>query len=111
MKSPSLASLFLASAGSLRPRAIGALEAIASLVLEAAYEATMLAAVLNNQRGGSNVVLLTLLGGGAFGNEAEWINAAIRRALTMMSGFGLDVRFVSYGTPAREIVQIAKDFA
>jgi hypothetical protein len=83
----------------------------ASLVLEAAYEAAMLAAVLNNQRGASNIVLLTHLGGGAFGNEAEWINAAIRRALAMMSGSGLDVRFVSYGTPSREIVQIARDFA
>jgi hypothetical protein len=82
----------------------------ASLVLDAAYEATMLAAVLNKQRGASNVVLLTLLGGGAFGNEAEWINAAIRRALTMVSDFGLDVRLVSYGTPSREILQMAKDF-
>ncbi len=61
----------------------------ASLVLEAAYEATMWAAVLNKQRGASNVVLLTLLGGGAFGNEAEWINAAVRRALAMMSSSGL----------------------
>jgi hypothetical protein len=59
------------------------------LVLEAAYEATMLAAVLNKQRGASNVVLLTLLGGGAFGTKAEWINAAIRRALAMMSSSGL----------------------
>ena len=39
-------------------------EPFASLVLEAAYEATMLAAVLNKLRGASNVVLLTLLGGG-----------------------------------------------
>jgi hypothetical protein len=84
--------------------------AFALLVLEAAYEATMLAAVLNKQRGASNVVLLTLLGGGAFGNEAEWVNAAIRRALTMMSGFGLDVRLVSYGTPSRAILKMAKDF-
>ncbi|MCK1608606.1 MULTISPECIES: hypothetical protein [unclassified Bradyrhizobium] len=82
----------------------------ASLVLDAAYEATMLAAVLNKKRGASNVVLLTSLGGGVFGNEAEWINAAIRRALTMMSGFGLDVRLVSYGTPSREILQMANDF-
>ena len=37
----------------------------ASLVLDAAYEATTLAAVLNKHRGASNVVLLTLLGGGA----------------------------------------------
>lgn len=41
----------------------------ASLVLEAAYEATMWAAVLNEQCGASNVVLLTSLGGGAFGND------------------------------------------
>jgi len=52
-----------------------------------------------------------VLGGGAFGNEAEWINAAIRRALAMMSGIGLDVSLVSYGTPSREIQQMAKDFA
>jgi hypothetical protein len=68
------------------------------------------AAVLNRQRGASNVVLLTSLGGGVFGNEAEWINAAIRRALIMMSGFGLDVRLVSYGTPSRAILQMAKEF-
>jgi hypothetical protein len=83
----------------------------ASLILDAAYEATMLAAVLNKRRGGSNVVLLTLLGGGAFGNEDDWIYAAIRRALKMMSGFGLDVRLVSYGDPSGGIVQMAKDFA
>jgi hypothetical protein len=82
----------------------------ASLVLEAAYEATMLAAVLNKQRGGSSLVLLTLLGGGAFGNEANWINAAIRRALEMISGFELDVRVVCYGTPSREILQMVRDF-
>jgi len=61
----------------------------ASLMLEAAYEATMLAAVMNKQCGASNVVLLTLLGGGAFGNEDDWIHGAIRRTLTMMSGFDL----------------------
>jgi hypothetical protein len=70
-------------------------EALASLVLQAAYEATMSAAVLNAQRGASNVVLLTQLGGGAFGNHDDWIHAAMRRALEMMSGFELDVRLVS----------------
>jgi hypothetical protein len=82
----------------------------ASLVLEAAYEATMLAAVTNKQRGGSNVVLLTLLGGGAFGNEDDWIQGAIRRTLAMMSGFNLDVRLVSYGAPSRAIQKMVKDF-
>lgn len=70
--------------------------------MEAAYEATMLAAVLNKQRGASSVVL---------GNEAEWISAAIRRTLAMMSSSGLDERSVSYGTPSREILRIAKDVA
>jgi hypothetical protein len=85
-------------------------EAFGSLVLQAAYEATMLAAVLNARRGGSKVVLLTELGGGAFGNDPAWIHAAMRRALEMMSGFDLDVKLVSYRTPSRGILQIAKDF-
>lgn len=82
----------------------------ARLVLQAAYEATMWAAVLNAQRRASNVVLLTRLGGGAFGNEDRWINDAIRRALQRAVGFSLDVRIVSYGTPSDEIQQLAEEF-
>ena len=85
-------------------------QAFASLVLQAAYEATMSAAVLNAQRGTSNVVLLTQLGGGAFGNHNDWIHAAMRRALEMVSGFELDVRLVSYGTPSQAILQMAEHF-
>jgi hypothetical protein len=84
-------------------------EPFASLVLQAAYEATMLAAVLNAQRGASKVVLLTWLGGGAFGNDDRWIQAAMRRALRMMLGFDLDVRLVSYRTPSRAILRMAED--
>lgn len=68
----------------------------AELVLEAAYEATLWAAVLNARRGASNIVLLTCLGGGAFGNEDRWINAAMRRALEKANDFDLDIRVVSY---------------
>jgi hypothetical protein len=82
----------------------------ASLVLDAAYEATMLATLLNARRGASNVVLLTFLGGGAFGNADDWIYAAIRRSLKMMSGFELDVRLVSYGTPSRAVRELVNDF-
>jgi hypothetical protein len=69
----------------------------------------MWVAALNAQRGASNVVLLTRLGGGAFGNDDRWIDAAMRRALEMMSGFALDARLVSYGTPSRAILQMAGD--
>ena len=49
----------------------------------------MWAAVLNAQRGASNIVLLTSLGGGAFGNDETWVNGASRRALKMTTGFRL----------------------
>jgi hypothetical protein len=80
------------------------------LVLEAAYEATLWATVINAQRGASNVVFLTLLGGGAFGNRGSWISAAMRRSLKLMTTFDLDVRLVSYGPPSNEILTIAEEF-
>jgi hypothetical protein len=71
-------------------------EPFARLVLEAAYEATVLAGVLNRARvGGSKRILLTRLGGGAFGNEPDWIDAAISRALQGVAGAGLEVLHVS----------------
>jgi len=37
--------------------------------------------ILNARQGTSNIALLTLLRGGAFGNSEDWILSAIRRAL------------------------------
>lgn len=67
---------------------------LAQLVLEAAYEATLLAGVLNARRGASRRVLLTRLGGGAFGNDPRWIEAAIRRALACVRADALEVSMV-----------------
>jgi hypothetical protein len=75
-------------------------EPFARLVLEAAYEATLLAAALHPSRGGTNVVALTRLGGGAFGNENAWIDDAIERALHVAIGFDLEVDLVTFGTPS-----------
>lgn len=85
-------------------------KAFASLVLDAAYEATIWAAVLNEQRGASNVVLLTSLGGRSFGNDESWINAAIRRALKMTLGLDLEVRLVTYESPSKALLRLAQDF-
>lgn len=71
-------------------------ERFARLILEAAYEATFAAAVLNSSRTGVNSLYLTLLGGGAFGNEPVWILDAIQRALRLYSSFDLDVKIVSF---------------
>jgi hypothetical protein len=83
----------------------------AQLVLEASYEATMCAAVLNAERTGSNKVYLTLLGGGAFGNRDEWIISAIRRAVNLVAKFELDVFIVSYGYSKRDVQELVNEFA
>jgi hypothetical protein len=85
-------------------------EPFAALVLEAAYEATMWAGVLNAQRGASNAVLLTLLGGGAFGNDSRWIYSAMRRALMLTTRYELDVKFVTFAAPSRELLRMADEF-
>lgn len=72
-------------------------KAFACLVLEATYEATLLAGVAQAASGGSRTVLLTRVGGGAFGNADPWIDGAIRRALTIVEYAGLDIRLVDYG--------------
>jgi hypothetical protein len=85
-------------------------EPFATLVLEAAYEATLWAAVENAQRGVSNTVLLTSVGGGAFGNSDTWIEKAMLRALQLVSKIDLDVWLVSYRAPSRAQKQIAEAF-
>jgi hypothetical protein len=74
-------------------------ELFAPLVLEASYEATLAAAVLNANRDrkeGSQTVYLTLIGGGVFQNEISWICHAIDRALSRYQDWDLDVVIVSY---------------
>ena len=80
--------------------------AFARLILEAAYEATICTAILNAMSHGSNRLFLTLLGGGAFGNETAWIIGAIQRVLTLYKEVELDVAIVSYGSPNPDIQQL-----
>jgi hypothetical protein len=69
-------------------------QSFAILILQATYEATLWAAVLNSQRGASSLVLLTQVDGGAFGNHDDWIHAAIQQALHKVAGFDLEVKLV-----------------
>jgi hypothetical protein len=78
---------------------------LAKLVLDASYEATLLVGILNAARFAEQhqklpPVLLTKVGGGVFGNSADWIQDAIVGACTKASQFGvpLDVSVVHYGT-------------
>ncbi|MBM3991943.1 MAG: hypothetical protein FJ298_13170 [Planctomycetes bacterium] len=81
----------------------------ATLVLEAAYEATLLAALENAQRSGSARVYLTLLGGGAFGNSRDWILRALRRALDLHRNRELHVSIVSYGSIPSDLRSLADE--
>jgi hypothetical protein len=83
----------------------------AILILEAAYEATICAAIENASRTGNHRLYLTLLGGGAFGNETAWILNAICRAITLYPESGLDVAIVSYGRSNPAVQQLARKLA
>lgn len=72
-------------------------ETFARLVLEATYEATFHAALINYERTGNDKVFLTLVGGGAFGNAREWIFESMEKAILKFSDTPLDVKIVSYG--------------
>lgn len=78
----------------------------ARIVLEASYEATICAAILNSTIIGSNKVFLTLLGGGVFGNEIDWITGAIRRALSLYRDASLEVAIVSYRSSNPHVQQL-----
>lgn len=86
-------------------------EPFAKLILEAAYEATLCAAILNKARTGCDRLFLTLLGGGAFGNRLEWILAAIRRSLIAYPDFGLNIAIVSYRASNGDVQEIVREFA
>ena len=78
-------------------------EPFARLVLEAAYEATLRVGLLNAAQNGSEVIYLTYLGGGVFGNKMDWIVGAIERTLTLMADSPLKIVLVNRGSPRPEI--------
>jgi hypothetical protein len=83
----------------------------AQLVLEASYEATVCANILNFASTGNAKAYFTLIGGGVFGNRDDWIFDAIRRALNLFRGLDLDVSIVSYGAPNPRVQELVNGFA
>lgn len=82
---------------------------LASLILQAAYEATLAAAVVNATKTGNKKVYLTLLGGGAFGNAIGWIIDALQKALNAYCQRGLSIIIVSYGRSKPELSSLLTD--
>ena len=84
---------------------------IAQLVLEATYEATFCAALINKLRRPNAPLYLTLVGGGVFGNELQWITSAIDRAFRLYAHSGLDVRIVSYGQSKPQVDELVRSIS
>ncbi|KAH8059267.1 hypothetical protein JL721_9363 [Aureococcus anophagefferens] len=88
---------------------------LASLVLRASYEATLLVAARNALErpddDAARRVYLTAVGGGVFGNPLSWIGDAVSRALAAadaLAGVPLDVNLVTYCAPVpRPFLEIA----
>ena len=80
----------------------------ACLILEATYEATLIAALINYSKTGNNKVFLTLVGGGAFGNDTKWIMDALKKTLIKFNQTPLDIKIVSFGgskSSVRELLE------
>ncbi len=82
-------------------------EPLARLVLEAAYEATLLV-TLNDAQARQRPLYLTLLGGGAFGNQASWILDAIERAIGLFRHHDLSISVVSYGKSNPQVQRLIR---
>ena len=87
------------------------LEPFSHLILEASYEATLLAGALNSLRYKSDSVYLTLLGGGAFGNDESWIISSIEKVFNETFCYGLDVKIVCYDEPSIELQNFVKSYS
>ncbi|MEZ4317825.1 MAG: hypothetical protein R3F61_09985 [Myxococcota bacterium] len=86
-------------------------EPLARVVLEASYEATLIAAALNAAKAGNELVLLTLIGGGVFRNDPAWILGAIERALKTPGLGALDVAIVAYRTADPQVTALVDRLA
>ncbi len=75
------------------------------LILDATYEATFHVAVQNLADTGCNKLYLTLVGGGVFGNQLDWILSSIGRSIELFSWANLDVYIVSYGASKPEVAR------
>ncbi len=82
----------------------------AQIVLEASYEATICTGLLNYLKTGNNKVYLTLIGGGAFGNEKEWIINAIVRTLKLYKKIDIQVLIVSHGYSNPHVQKLIHEF-
>jgi len=85
-------------------------EKFARIILEATYEATLYAGLINLEKTDCNKVFLTLVGGGAFGNDMDWIIESMEKSLFKFKNTPLDVYIVSYKESSRDVKELVEKF-
>lgn len=85
-------------------------EPFAKLILEATYEATFAIAIANAAVTGNRALYLTSVGGGAFGNDRQWITGAIERACQLFRRSDLDVKIVCYRSMDPGVEKLVRTF-
>ena len=83
-------------------------EPFARLILEATYEATLHAALINFEKTACDKVFLTLVGAGVFGNKIDWVMDSIKMAITKFLTTPLDIKIISYGSSNRAVLELLK---
>lgn len=68
-------------------------------------------ALPNLERNDSNVLYLTLVGGGAFGNEQHWILESLKIAISKFKNVPLDVRMVSFSNSNLAFKDMISEFS
>jgi hypothetical protein len=87
-------------------------EPVAQIVLDATYEATLLAGVLQSRPGATPpIIFLTMVGGGVFQNKGTWIRQAMVRAIRKVQKYGvsLDIRIVHFGSIGQAYIELETD--
>ncbi len=84
-------------------------ESFARLILEATYEATLYASLINLDRNDCNKVFLTLVGGGAFGNEMDWITESLLSAISKFINTPLEVGIISYRSTNLDVTEMIRN--
>lgn len=75
------------------------MEQFCKVVLEGMYEGTIKAAIAHNIK----TVVLTLVGGSAFGNDIAWIGKVIENQKDIIKNYGLNVILIYYPPDKRRI--------
>jgi len=85
-------------------------EVFARLILEGTYESILCAALINYENTGNPKVYLTLVGGGAFGNDRTWIFESMKIAIHKFKRTPLELKIVNYGESNRSVRDFVDTF-